>query len=55
MSDPTEYVLRQELRTLQIMNGSKSREISRLEKWVNDLKNENAELRKNIDIYQLNA
>lgn len=46
MSDSTEYVLRQELRTLQIMNDSKSREISHLNDWIERLKKEKEDIRK---------
>jgi len=36
MTDSTEYILRQEMRVLQTMNDSKSRQIAYLEKALQD-------------------
>ena len=44
MSDQTEFVLRQELRTLQIMNDSKSREIATQSDYVKRLQQRNKAL-----------
>ena len=52
MSDQTEFVLRQELRTLQIMNDSKSREMAAQSDYVKRLQQRNKALEAVVEAYR---